>query len=83
MTLSLCDIFRYSTMLAENLVDNYKPLQQNPNQEQLSIKHKEEDGDDATEPSELNVGKWKVVVSSLYSINLEEGRTEEGFSPCQ
>lgn len=54
-------------MLAENLVDNYKPLQQDPTQDQLSIKHKEEDGDDANESSELNVGKWKVVGSSLLS----------------
>ncbi|PON81021.1 Protein PHOTOPERIOD-INDEPENDENT EARLY FLOWERING [Trema orientale] len=46
---------RYSTMLAENLVENYKPMQQNPTQEQLSIEHKEEDGDDANESSELNV----------------------------
>ncbi|KAM6571583.1 hypothetical protein CsatA_015663 [Cannabis sativa] len=42
---------RYSTMLAENLVDNYKPLQQNPTQDQP----KEEDGDDANGSSELNV----------------------------
>ncbi|XP_062112226.1 protein PHOTOPERIOD-INDEPENDENT EARLY FLOWERING 1 isoform X3 [Humulus lupulus] len=42
---------RYSTMLAENLVDNYKPVQQNPTQDQ----HKEDDGDDPNESSELNV----------------------------
>ncbi|XP_024025351.1 protein PHOTOPERIOD-INDEPENDENT EARLY FLOWERING 1 isoform X3 [Morus notabilis] len=45
---------RYSTMLAENLVDNYKPAQQHPVQDQLSIKHKEVDENDTNESSELN-----------------------------
>lgn len=44
-------------MLAENLVDNYKPVQQHPVQDQLSIKHKEVDENNTNESSELNAGK--------------------------
>ncbi|GMN55899.1 hypothetical protein TIFTF001_025008 [Ficus carica] len=45
---------RYSTMLAENLVDNYKPVQQHPVQGQPSNKYKEVEEDDTNESSEQN-----------------------------
>lgn len=50
-------IFRYSTMLAENLVDNCKPVQQYPTQDLPSIQQKEVDGNDNNESTELNAGK--------------------------
>ena len=49
--------FRYSTMLAENLVDNYKPVQQDRMQDHLSIKHKEVDEDGTDDSPELSAGK--------------------------
>lgn len=52
-----CVSFRYSTMLAENLVDNYKPVQQHPVQGQPSNKYKEVEEDDTSESSEQNAGK--------------------------
>lgn len=44
-------------MLAENLVDNYKPVQQHPVQGQPSNKYKEVEEDDTNESSEQNAGK--------------------------
>ncbi|KAK9276401.1 hypothetical protein L1049_005934 [Liquidambar formosana] len=46
---------RYSTMLAENLVDTYKPVQPNFVQEQPSIQYKERDENDIKECTGLNV----------------------------
>lgn len=43
-------------MLAENLVDNCKPQQQYPTQDSQSIEHKEVDGNDHNESTELNAG---------------------------
>ncbi|KAF3442635.1 hypothetical protein FNV43_RR16551 [Rhamnella rubrinervis] len=45
---------RYSTMLAENLVDNCKPAQQYPAQDSPSIQHKEVDRNDNNESTERN-----------------------------
>ncbi|XP_041028492.1 protein PHOTOPERIOD-INDEPENDENT EARLY FLOWERING 1-like isoform X2 [Juglans microcarpa x Juglans regia] len=42
---------RYSTMLAENLVDTNKPVQQCTTQDQLSIKYKEVDENDESKSS--------------------------------
>ncbi|XP_048425635.1 protein PHOTOPERIOD-INDEPENDENT EARLY FLOWERING 1-like isoform X3 [Pyrus x bretschneideri] len=45
---------RYSTMLAENLGDSYKPVQQYPTQDQPSIQCKEMDKNDTNKSTELN-----------------------------
>ncbi|CAN6689036.1 unnamed protein product [Malus baccata var. baccata] len=45
---------RYSTMLAENLGDSYKPVQQYPTQGQPSIQFKEMDKNDTNKSTELN-----------------------------
>lgn len=44
-------------MLAENLVDNCKPVQQYLTQDLPSIQHKEVDGNDNNDSTELNAGK--------------------------
>ncbi|GAY32612.1 hypothetical protein CUMW_003290 [Citrus unshiu] len=41
---------RYSSMLAENLVDSHKPVQQSPMREQPGIQYKEADENGAEEP---------------------------------
>ncbi|KAJ4705577.1 protein PHOTOPERIOD-INDEPENDENT EARLY FLOWERING 1-like [Melia azedarach] len=46
---------RYSTMLAENLVDSHKPVQQSPVQEQPKIEYKEVDEKSAEENSGFNL----------------------------
>lgn len=51
-------------MLAENLVDTHKPVQQHTTQDQLNIKYKEVDND-VNESIELNFGKQEFMVSSL------------------
>lgn len=43
-------IFRYSSMLAENLVDSHKPVQQSPMRELPGIQYKETDENGAEEP---------------------------------
>ena len=43
-------------MLAENLVDNYKPAQQDSMRDHLSIKDKEVDEGDTFHTPELNAG---------------------------
>nr|XP_024935444.2 protein PHOTOPERIOD-INDEPENDENT EARLY FLOWERING 1 isoform X3 [Ziziphus jujuba var. spinosa] len=45
---------RYSTMLAENLVDNYKPVEQHSTQDPPSIQHKDVDVNATNESTELN-----------------------------
>lgn len=52
-------------MLAENLGDSYKPVQQYPIQNQLSIQCKEMDENDINKSTEFNAGKLKVVISLL------------------
>lgn len=54
-------VFRYSTMLAENLVD--KPSQQNSVLDQPKLPYKE--GDDTNGLAELNDGKVEALVSLL------------------
>lgn len=44
-------------MLAENLMDNHKPVEQCSTQDPPNIQHKEVDGNDTDESTELNVGK--------------------------
>lgn len=53
-------------MLAENLVDTHKPVQQHTTQDQLSIKYKEVDND-VNESLELNFGTWEFMVSLLFT----------------
>lgn len=53
-------------MLAENLVDTHKPVQQHTTQDQMSIKYKEVDND-INESPELNFGKWEFRVSLLFT----------------
>lgn len=48
-------------MLAENLVDPHKPVQQCPAQHQLNSPGKV-DTDDIDEPMDLNAGNQNVVV---------------------
>lgn len=44
-------------MLAENLVENYKPVQQFATQDQPSIKYKEVDQNDVKESPAFNFGE--------------------------
>jgi hypothetical protein len=53
-------------MLAENLVDTHKPVQQHTTQDQISIKYKEVDND-VNESLELNFGKSEFMVSLLFT----------------
>lgn len=53
-------------MLAENLGDSYKPVQQYPTQDQPSIQFKEMDKNDSNKSTELNAGKLKVVISLTF-----------------
>ena len=53
-------------MLAENLVDTHKPVQQHTAQDQPSIKYKEVDND-VNESLELNFGKRECMVSLLFT----------------
>ncbi|XP_061364443.1 protein PHOTOPERIOD-INDEPENDENT EARLY FLOWERING 1 isoform X2 [Gastrolobium bilobum] len=46
---------RYSTMLAENLVDTYKPAEKIPAEYDMSIQYKDVHGDFISEPKEANV----------------------------
>lgn len=48
--------FRYSTMLAENLVDAYKPVEKNSSELQMGMKYKDVDEDNTNEPKEVDVG---------------------------
>lgn len=50
-------------MLAENLVDSHKPVQQSPVQERLSIQYKEADENNADEISEFNIGTDNSVIN--------------------
>lgn len=43
-------------MLAENLVDAYKPVENNSPDHHLSSQYKDVDGDIVNEPKEANVG---------------------------
>lgn len=47
-------------MLAENLVETYKPLQVNSSHEPHNVHVQEMDESKAVEPTELNVGMLKM-----------------------
>lgn len=49
-------VFRYSTMLAENLVDANAPAEKNSAEHQMSFQCKDIGGDIINEPKEANVG---------------------------
>ncbi|XP_019414895.1 PREDICTED: protein PHOTOPERIOD-INDEPENDENT EARLY FLOWERING 1 isoform X1 [Lupinus angustifolius] len=49
---------RYSTMLAENLVDAYKPQKQNSPELQMCTEYKDVDGDNTNEAKEVNVEEY-------------------------
>lgn len=50
-------------MLAENLVDSHKPVQQSPVQEQPKIEYKEVDEKSAEENSGFNLGMQNAVIN--------------------
>ncbi|KAK7278828.1 hypothetical protein RJT34_23866 [Clitoria ternatea] len=50
---------RYSTMLAENLVDPYKSSEKNSAEHHMSIQFRDVDGDIINEPKEANVAEYK------------------------
>lgn len=52
-------------MLAENLVDSYKPVQQCSTQDQMSIEGTAMSENDISKSAELNVGKLKIVITLL------------------
>jgi hypothetical protein len=52
-------------MLAENLVDSYKPVQQCSTQDQMSIEDTAMGENDISKSAELDVGKLKVVITLL------------------
>lgn len=56
-------VFRYSTMLAENLVD--KPLQQLSIVDQQNVPYEERQQNDPKEPAELSAGKCNLVMPLL------------------
>lgn len=62
--LSSDGFFRYSTMLAENLVDSIKPVIHCPAQDTTNILIKSDD------PLELNDGKQSFLVSPLLSASM-------------
>lgn len=49
-------------MLAENLVETYKPSQVNSTHEPHNVHFQEIDESKAVEPTELNVGMLKIVI---------------------
>lgn len=66
----LYDTFRYSTMLAENLVDNYKPVQQEPSGHHLSLKNNGVDQDGTVDSQTMNDGRKNIVAGLLSNSNL-------------
>ncbi|GAV63949.1 SNF2_N domain-containing protein/Helicase_C domain-containing protein/HSA domain-containing protein [Cephalotus follicularis] len=58
---------RYSTMLAENLVDSYKPVQQHPVQDRLTIGYKE-DGNNSENLIDVNGEPWSETAVQQYPV---------------
>lgn len=70
---------RYSTMLAENLGDSYKPVQQYPIQNQLSIQCKEMDENDINKSTEFNADPQSDTVDGDddYDVQSDDGTEDD------